>query len=586
MDFHIVDLLIIFGYLVGVAAVGFVIRKQATKKLDSFYLADRNIPWWMLGISGSSSYIDIGGTMALVGAMFFLGLQAIWMTHIFWGWLIICFFMAFQAKYIRRSGVMTFAEWNKTRFGEDRDAEMARVAAATFLLILMIANLMFIAVGTGKFAEEFLPFDRWVSVAIVFGVVGLYVTLGGFFGVIITDIIQTFLIFVGAILLSIYAFGAGDVATMIAGKAAAWSDLAPQWTLWSGYLKEAPETYHHYYFFGPMLMAGFSWLIFRVLSGPNVWDFQFFLTTRSARDASLAAGMWTVGYTLRWVIACAFMVLGFFWLDTSSGFDGEKIMPLVLKNLPVGMQGMLMAILLAALMSTLSAMINVTSSVITNDFIKRYLMKHLTEKQAVRWGQFASILAITLGFVFSLGFDDVVTAWETMIFVVVTMILVPATFRWHWWRYSAKAFVWGMIVTAAIIVVQKTFFTHWHPNLALAFNIWMSFIACIYIGFIFTPTDKEVLIRFYSSVRPFGVWGPIRRECEARGLTPANDKMPTLDILNGLMTVVFQVSLALIPFFAFLEMWDNFAAWIGVFFAVGLLLYFTWYKTLPAREEG
>lgn len=68
--------------------------------------------------------------MAMVGALFYLGLKALWATHIFWGWFIICFCMAFQAKWIRRSGVMTFAEWNETRFGATRDAEAARVAAA------------------------------------------------------------------------------------------------------------------------------------------------------------------------------------------------------------------------------------------------------------------------------------------------------------------------------------------------------------------------------------------------------------------------------------------------------------------------
>ena len=160
----------------------------------------------MLGLAGCSSYIDIGGTMALVGAMFYLGLKSIWLTHIFWGWLIICFYMAFQGKYIRRSGVLTFAEWNVTRFGDTKDTDHARLAAASFLLVLMVFNLMFMAVGTGKFAEEFLPFARWQSALIVFGVVGVYVTLGGFTGVIVTDVFQTILIAIGAVVLGIMAF--------------------------------------------------------------------------------------------------------------------------------------------------------------------------------------------------------------------------------------------------------------------------------------------------------------------------------------------------------------------------------------------
>jgi len=480
---------------------------------------------------------------------------------------------------------MTFAEWNKTRFGDTRDAEHARIAAATFLLVLMVFNLMFMAVGTGKFAEEFLPFTRWQSALIVFGVVGIYVTLGGFVGVIITDVFQTMLIAFGAVYLTVMVFAGGLETSFTAAKDPAWSSLAPTWTLWSGYLADTPASYQHYYHFGPMLMAGFSWLIFRVLAGPNVWDFQFFLTTRTARDASLAAGTWTVGYTLRWIIACAFLILGIHYLGAQAGFDAEKIMPLVLKKLPIGLQGIFMAVLLAALMSTLSAMINVTSSVVTNDFLGRYLKKNLTQKQLVRLGQLASVGAIILGFVFSLSFTDIVSAWETMIFVVVTMILVPATFRWHWWRFSAKAFVWGMIASALIIVGQKIFLPEWGVVETLAADTIACFVATLIIGFVMKPTDMEILVKFYAKVRPFGFWKPVRLEAERRGLVPIKDPMPRIDMLNGFITVFFQVSLALLPFYLFLRNWNMLGATFSCTVALGVILYFTWYKNLPSPDE-
>ena len=163
-------------------------------------------------------------------------------------------------------------------------------AAAVFLLALMVCNLMYTAVGTGKFVEVFLPFQRWESTLLVFGVVGVYATLGGFFGVILTDVFQTLLIAVGAVILTVMAFHADPGGHVAALKPAEWSSLAPTWTLWAGYQASTPEAYQHYQAFGPLLIAGFLWLIFRVLAGPNVWDFQFFLTTRSPRDASLAAG--------------------------------------------------------------------------------------------------------------------------------------------------------------------------------------------------------------------------------------------------------------------------------------------------------
>jgi SSS family solute:Na+ symporter len=585
IQLHPLDLSIVALYLLAMALIGVWVRKQATKHLDSYYLADRNIPWWMLGLSGCSSYIDVGGTMALVGALYYLGLKAIWISHIFWGWLMIALYMAFQAKYIRRSGVMTFAEWNETRFGKTRDAEYARLAAAIFLLVLMIFNLMYMAVGTGKFVEEFLPFARWQSTLIVFGVVGIYVTLGGFFGVILTDLFQTVLIAIGAIILTMLAFQVGGGADFTATKPAEWSALTPTWTLWSSYAETTPPAYQHYQAFGPILTAGFIWMIFRLLAGPNVWDFQFFLSTRSPRDASLAAGLWTVGYTLRWFIGLAFLVLGLHYFGDQASFDAEKIMPLVLKKLPIGMQGVFLAVLLAALMSTLSAMINTTSSVVLNDFLKRYFARGRTEKQLVGWGQLASVGAVLAGFVLSLLFKDVVSAWETMLFVVVTMILVPATCRWHWWRFSARAFVWSMVATAVVITLQKAFFGGWSAGLTLAFDTLASLGLTVAIGWLNRPTDMSVLVAFYTKVRPFGFWGPVRTEAVKRGLVPASDRMPLVDILNGVITACFQISLALIPFYIFLRDWTRAWIWAAILAALGALLYFTWYRNLPAPEE-
>jgi len=586
IQLHPLDLSIVACYLLAMALIGVWVRKQATKKLDSFYLADRNIPWWMLGLSGCSSYMDVGGTMALVGVLYYVGLKAIWVTHIFWGWLIICFYMAFQAKYIRRSGVMTFAEWNATRFGTTRDAEYARMAAAAFLLILMVFNLMYMAVGTGKFVEEFLPFPRWQSTLLVFGVVGVYVTLGGFFGVILTDFCQTVLISIGAIILTVLAFQLDSGTGFAALKPAEWSSLAPTWKLWSDYSATTPQAYQHYQAFGPIITAGFVWMIFRLLAGPNVWDFQFFLSTRSPRDASLAAGLWTVGYTLRWFTALAFLVLGLHYFGNQANFDAEKIMPLVLKKLPVGLQGVFVAVLLAALMSTLSAMINVTSSVVLNDFLKRYFAGDRSEKQLVRWGQLASVGAVAVGFTLSLLFKDVVSAWETMLFVVVTMILVPATCRWHWWRFSARAFVWSMAATALVIALQKIFFGGWSAGQTLAFDTLMSLVLTVAIGWLNRPTDMEVLVRFYSKVRPFGFWSPVRAEAVKRGLVVASDRMPLVDALNGLITACFQIALALVPFYIFLREWALAGIWGGVLAALGVILYYTWYRNLPSPEES
>ncbi len=85
-------------------------------------------------------------------------------------------------------------------------------------------------------------------------------------------------------------------------------------------------------------------------------------------------------------------------MGTSQSFDAERIMPIVVRNLPVGISGLFMAVLLAALMSTLSAIINVTSNVVLNDFLKRYFAKNMPEQSLVRLGMVASSAVMIFGF--------------------------------------------------------------------------------------------------------------------------------------------------------------------------------------------
>lgn len=586
MDFHPIDLAIIAVYMLITVALGFIVRNRATKKLESYFLADRSVRWWMLGLSGCSSYIDIGGTMVIIGMMFYVGLKSVWITHIFWGFFMMGFYMAFQAKYIRRSGVMTLAEWNETRFGQTRDAEYVRIATAIFLLVLMMFNLMYLSVGTGKFAEEFLPFSRAESTFMVFAIVGVYVTVGGFFGVVLTDIFQTLFVGIGAVILTVMVFQIPETATFLAIKDPQWSSLTPTWTLWTSYLQETPESHQHYYWFGPILLAGASWLVFKILAGPIVWDFTFFLAAKNPREASLAAGMWTVGHTLRWFLAGSFLFLGIYYLGSAANFDAEKIMPLVLKRLPVGLAGLFMAVLLAALMSTISAMINVTSSVILNDFLKRYFARNLSEKQLVRLGMAASVVSVTIAFSFSFLYDKIIAIWELMIFVILTMILLPGTLRWHWWRFSARAFVWSLLATGCVALVQKLFFASWPVSTSLPASIVTSFALTIIITYMTKPTDTEVLVKFYARIRPIGFWKPIRLEAERRSLVPVDDRMRHIDLLNGFLASFFQLTLGIIPFYLFLRNWTQALLWSGICLAMIVVLYFTWFKNLPSPDEA
>jgi solute:Na+ symporter, SSS family len=585
MTLHPIDTAIVIVYMLATIQIGVYFRKRAMSKLDAYYLAERQTSWWMIGLSGCSSYVDIGGTMLIVGLMFYIGIKSMWVLHVGWGFFMMAIYMAYQAKYIRRSGVMTPAEWNVTRFGDNRDTDYLRLAVAAFVLLSMILTLMYVAVGTGKFAEEFVPLPRWASTSILFVVVGIYVTFGGFFGVVWTDIFQTVLIILGAIGLSIAALYLPDGLPALAAKAPEWGSLTPTATLWPDYLKTAPDSYHQYFSFGPYVLASIVWMGFKLLAGPLGWDFAFFLTTRSDREASLAAGAWTLGHTVRWLLAGSFLAFGIHYMGTTPSFDAERIMPIVVRNLPIGISGLFMAVLLAALMSTLSAIINVTSNVVLNDFLKRYFAKNMSEHSLVRLGMAASSVVIIFGFALSFMYEQIISAWELLLYVMLTMIMVPAALRWHWWRFNAKAFLWSMAASTGVVVIHKAFLNDLPLPWAILFLMVSSFLATMLITFVTPPSDMETLVRFYAKVRPFGVWGPVRREAVRRGLVPAEDSEPMYDILNSVIASFFQFCLGVIPLYMFMKEWSSMGLWIFVLLITAGILYKTWYKHLPPKPE-
>ncbi len=95
----------------------------------------------------------------------------------------------------------------------------------------------------------------------------------------------------------------------------------------------------------------------------------------------------------------------------------------------------------------------------------------------------------------------------------------------------------------------------------------------------------DILVDFYSRIRPFGFWRPVRKEAVRRGLVPAKDTMPAFDALNGFLSAGFQLSLALAPFYLLLRVWNQAIIWVCVAAALAFVLYFTWYKKLPGWDE-
>ena len=158
MNLSTIDQVIVVLYLAAIMSIGFAMKRKAAKGMSSYFLGGRQLPWWALAMSGSSSYFDITGTMWIVSTFIALGLKGMW-VHMLWGFPITAFYLAYMGKWIRRSDAMTGAEWMKTRFGPGKAGDIARLSYTLFAILTISALLGYGAIGMGKFGSIFLPFS-------------------------------------------------------------------------------------------------------------------------------------------------------------------------------------------------------------------------------------------------------------------------------------------------------------------------------------------------------------------------------------------------------------------------------------------
>ena len=128
----LLDIVILLVYLASVLAIGFYVSRRAGENIDSYFLGGNKIPFYLLGIANATGMFDITGTMWLVTLFVLYGIKS---AFIPWLWPIFnqVFLMVYLAMWLRRSGVMTGAEWIRVRFGSSRWGDVFAYQCGAFL---------------------------------------------------------------------------------------------------------------------------------------------------------------------------------------------------------------------------------------------------------------------------------------------------------------------------------------------------------------------------------------------------------------------------------------------------------------------
>ncbi len=621
MSLSTLDCAIVLAYLAAVIAIGFIVKRKSAAGIESYFLGSRQMPWWMLAMSGSASYFDITGTMWIVSLLVVLGLRGMWIQFV-WGFVIAAFNMAFMGKWIRRSGVITGAEWMVQRFGSGRQGDLARLSYTVYAIVTISAFLGYTAVGMGKFGAEFIPARQalaavfspayaatWSTMgiehlcaALIIGITGVYVIFGGFRALTLVEFFQTIILSLGAVMIAYLGFAAFRTTDMVAPPPADWYSVWPTWKLardvpaGSFYDVAAHADTAMYFMFGAVVITYIAKGLLLCSSGPEqLYDFQKFLAVKNPRQASLTGMLWGVIHTVRFPMAAGIAVIGIVGfaaepqlLQTITS-DPEKVLPIVIAHaLPSGLRGVALAALISAFMGTFSAMVNGGASYLVRDVYQRYLRPDAGNRELVYASYGASILFICVGLGISLGGQSINRMFTWIMVALGAGVLMPNVLRWYWARLNGWGYLAGTVTGIVLSLVQAGL----ESANVLSLPVYVTFpvvvgavmVVAMVVALVTPPVDDETLKRFYRSVQPAGAW---RRVAElVRQEDPAFRKEPFgIDLVNVCLAVPWLAALYTAPILLVTHQMQAAAVAGGVVLVLTVILALTWWPNLPKTEN-
>ena len=382
------DLAIIGGYFLLIIYVAlFMNRKKKGDETASedYFLGGRNMGWFAIGASLFASNIGSEHLVGLAGAGAVGDFPAV-QFEILAGLIILVLGWVFVPFYLK-SGVFTMPEFLEYRYDKWSRGYLSWISIVSYVLTKISVT---IAAG-GIIFTALLGIDFWTGAIVVVVATGIYTVLGGLKAVIYTDMVQMFIFLIGAVGLTLYSLdelgGWGEVTTTVGdGYLSLWRPMTDPDFPWTGILFGAP-------ILGVWYWCTDQFIVQRVLSARNI---------KEARKGTIFAAYLKLLplfiFVIPGVLAFALYQKGSLVLPTTNGIvEYDAALPaLTMQILPAGLRGVVVAGLLAALMSSLSSVFNSCSTLFTIDIYKKYYPE-TPEKTLVWVGQLATVILIALG---------------------------------------------------------------------------------------------------------------------------------------------------------------------------------------------
>ncbi len=504
--------------------------RRAGSSTAEFFTSGRAAPWWLVGVSMVATTFSTDTPNLVTNLVRDKGVAENW---VWWAFLLTGMMTVFfYARLWRRSGVLTDLEFYELRYS-GRAATFLRGFRALYLGLLFNCVIMAtVNLAAIKIANVVLgwPMERTLLVCAVMTI--FFASVSGLWGVLVTDSIQFGITMTGTVAVSYFALqqpAVGGLSGLLAKVPPSTLNLLPDFSDWTAVLTV---------FLIPITVQWWSVWYPGAEPGGGSYIAQRMLAARSERDAVTGTLLFNVmHYALRpwpWIITALASTIIYPQLsDIAAAFPhvdpsliGHDVAyPAMMRFLPAGFLGLVIAGTLAAYRSTIETHLNWGTSYLVHDLYRRFLRPGKEDRHYVLAGRLTTAGLMVCAALMTYALSTAKEAFDLILSIGAGTGLLYLL-RWFWWRVNAwseiAAMVSSFLVAIGFHIAGKAGF-HLPSHLTLIVSVAITTVIWIATALLTPPTDPERLAGFYKLVRPGGPgWAPVQA---ATRLEPSTDSL-------------------------------------------------------------
>lgn len=526
LDWSIVAISLIVCF----APAAFMARRAGRSSAE-FFASGRSAPWWLVGVSMVATTFSTDTPNLVTDFVRGGGVSSNWA---WWSFLLTGMATVFfYARLWRRSGVLTDLEFYELRYS-GKPARAVRAFRAVYLGLFFNCVIMAtVNLAAVKIANVLLGWPMTQTLLVCAAINIVFAATSGLWGVMVTDFIQFGIAMTGSIAAAMYALRQPEVG----GLSGLVEKLDPQ------VLSFVPD-------FGDWNLALTVMIIPLTVQWWSVWYpgaepgggsyvAQRMLAARSERDALGGTLLFNVAhYALRswpWILVALASLLVYPTLDDigtalphvdPSLIGNDMAYPAMLRFLPAGLLGLMVAGLLAAYISTISTHLNWGTSYLVHDVYRRFLKPDESERHYVAVARWSTALLMVAAALLTYVLETARQSFDLLLAIGAGTGLIYLL-RWFWWRITAWSEIAAMassfVIAVAFAIAQKNG-AGLPSSIALLLSVSITTVVWLVVAYFGPRTDHATLVSFYRLVRPSGPgWADIRRES---GVAAASDSLP------------------------------------------------------------